>query len=362
MKAELAEQLIGTLMGWDRTIFQDRVRKLDALATLKFDEYGNFRPGVKFFESLAGWLDQFEAPEDRMVALDFVLTHLIFVSDAEMTHLIELVYPDHIEPVLQERVAKALGIPAFEVAKIQRSPEFKAAKRRSLLLGASDGTRLDRLRRSAPLLSHEQFLQASEPTRDLIKPMCDKLGKALPQLGLDVPATFAHIFLIDDFSGSGETLLREEGRAWKGKLSKLRTAVEQLRKSQELVAEDVAITVILYLASDQARNHLATELARWPGPQWEVRIVQPLPNTARVDLCCPDFAKLAESYYDEVLTDEHKGRAPLGYGSCSLPLILSHNTPNNSVSLLWAETPEAPGGLGRKALFPRYERHHRDRP
>ena len=45
-----------------------------------------------------------------------------------------------------------------------------------------------------------------------------------------------------------------------------------------------------------------------------------------------------------------------GYGGISLPLILAHNTPNNSVYLLWAEKP----GLKTKALFPRVSRHREE--
>jgi hypothetical protein len=26
-----------------------------------------------------------------------------------------------------------------------------------------------------------------------------------------------------------------------------------------------------------------------------------------------------------------------GYANCALPLVLEHNTPNNSISLLWAD-------------------------
>jgi hypothetical protein len=267
VKSELAEELLGVLMGWDRVAFAEKVRRLEAMATHKFDEYGNFRPGVKFFESLAAWLDQFEDPVDRATALDFVLDHLIFLSDAEMTHLIELVYPDHMEPVLLDSVAAATGISRFRVHELVTHDHFAALRRRSLVLGASDGARLDRLRRSAPFLSHEQFLQSSEPPSDLIEPMCGKLAEALAQLGLDVPARFAHVFLVDDFAGSGETLVRIKDGAVKGKLHKLGGALEGLRQ---------------------------------------------------------------------------------------LKLV--------TVSPLWGDTTDEPGGLGRRALFPRYERHHRDRP
>ena len=46
----------------------------------------------------------------------------------------------------------------------------------------------------------------------------------------------------------------------------------------------------------------------------------------------------------------------------ALPVVLHHNTPNNSISLLWADTTDREDGSKRHALFPRYERHHADRP
>ncbi len=361
MRSELAEELLDRLMGWDRAAFQEKVRQLEALATYKFDEYGNFRPGVKFFESLAAWLHQFDDPADRATALDFVLERLIFISDAEMTHLIELVYPDHMESVLRQRTASRLECSPYEVARVVGDDSFMALRRRSLVLGASDGARLDRLRRSAPFLSHEQFLQSSEPASDLVSGMCKKLGEALAKHGTSAPATFEHVFLVDDFAGSGVTLLRERNGAFEGKLIKLKAALERLHKDT-LVADDLDVTIILYVATEQARRNLESAIATGPLPDWELRIVQQLPGWVRVDDQDAAFAALCERYYDEVFTDEHKGRAPIGYAGGALPVVLSHNTPNNSVSLLWADSTDEPESLRRRALFPRYERHHRDRP
>lgn len=358
MKSELAEELLGKLMAWDRAAFLEKVRRLEALAAYKFDEYGNFRPGVKFFESLAAWLDQFDGEAERATALDFVLDRLVFISDAEMTHLIELVYPDHIDLVLRRRIAAETGTSPFSISHLVGLEAFAALRRRSLILGASDGARLDRLRRSAPFLSHEQFLQSSEPPVDLISPMRHKLADALAP---GDSASFAHIFLVDDFAGSGRTLLRFENDGFKGKLIKLHRAIDRLSQA-DLLADDLGVTVILYVATQQALEHLDDLLGRSELPRPEIRVVQTLPSWIRVDRADRALANLANRYYDEVLTDEHKGRAPLGYAACALPVVLSHNTPNNSVSLLWADTTGEESGLGRRALFPRYERHHRDRP
>jgi hypothetical protein len=359
MKSELAEELLDALMAWDRNAFQEKVRQLEALATYKFDEYGNFLPGVKFFESLAAWLHQFDQAE-RATALEFVLERLVFISDAEMTHLIELVYPDHIEAVLRARVAEQTGISKFEVSRLIGTDEFLALRRRSLILGASDGAQLGRLRRSSSALSHEQFLQTSEPAVEVVTRMRDDLVTALKKKELETSPTFAHVFFVDDFSGSGETMLRRGKEGLKGKLVKLQAALEALEEAG-LLASDWLVTVIIYVATDQAREHLGTLLTESELSVAEIRVAQTLPSSIRVVDSDAAFAALSERYYDEVLTDEIKGRVPLGYSECALPLVLAHNTPNNSVSLLWGDTTAEPESLSRRALFPRYERHHRER-
>jgi hypothetical protein len=359
VRSDLAEELLTALMGWPRGEFVDRVRELEALAAVKYDEYGNFRPGMRFLESLAAWLDQF-ADVERADALDFVRNHLVFVSDSEMSHLIDLVYPDHIEPVLRARVARDTGLASHEISAIVARPEFVRVRRESLILGASDGSRLDRLRRSAPNLSHEQFLQSSEPPADLVAPMRKKLAAALAA-GPDEEVRFRQVFLVDDFSGSGETLLRLDEGEYKGKLMKLERSLQHLVE-EGVLASDYEATIVLYLASEQARHHVESTMGPAGLPAWDLRVVQLIPLTSRVSVTSPVFAALAETYYDEAMTDDHKGRAALGYADCQLPLVLAHNTPNNSVSLLWADTTGEEGGLRRRALFPRYERHHKDRP
>ena len=65
---------------------------------------------------------------------------------------------------------------------------------------------------------------------------------------------------------------------------------------------------------------------------------------------------LVEKYYDPAIQDEHTsvgGTDDIKYGfaKCGLPVVLPHNTPNNSVALLWAEINQ------QRALFPRVQRH-----
>jgi hypothetical protein len=92
---------------------------------------------------------------------------------------------------------------------------------------------------------------------------------------------------------------------------------------------------------------------------WSVLIVHELNPSVRVQPGIGDpLEPILEKYYDTSLEDisTHVGGTDLKYGfsGCGLPIVLSHNAPNNSVYLLWAES----GKL--RALFPRVSRHRRE--
>jgi hypothetical protein len=75
-----------------------------------------------------------------------------------------------------------------------------------------------------------------------------------------------------------------------------------------------------------------------------------------------EFLKLADDYYDPVLENEHSAASGIkdmryGYKQCKLTVILEHNTPNNALSLLWAETPGKDGHHPMRPLFRRRSRH-----
>jgi hypothetical protein len=334
---------------------------MQMLASLKYDEYGGYGPGVKFAENLARWLNQFE-PDQREIAYGFVMSRLVFISDGEMAHLIDIAYPDLIDPYLLNRSAADIGLPTYKIAKIAEHPDYVSLRRRSLFLGLSDGARLDRLRRASHL-SHEQFGQDYEVHGDQAERFKTELEKALEAQHLPGDATFRQIFLVDDFSGSGRTLLRpdaDNAGKYKGKLVRFRERLDDL-KSNGIVSEDVAVAVLLYVASEQSVEHLTEMKSKVGLDDWTVAVVQKIGRHLRVDLTDPSMAELCKEYYDPSSADEHKSDAPIGYDDCALPLVLGHNTPNNSICLLWLET-DTIDGLGRKALFPRYERHHKDRP
>ena len=70
------------------------------------------------------------------------------------------------------------------------------------------------------------------------------------------------------------------------------------------------------------------------------------------------MTSIIETYYDPSAKDMHPewgGDVPYGYKECGLPLVLHHNTPNNSLFLLWAED-----SAKVRPLFPRISRHRRE--
>lgn len=360
MRTELAQRLLNEVMGWSTGEFQEYVPDLQSLAEVKYDEYGNYGPGGKFIENLAGWLYQFQ-PERRQVALDFVMNELVFISETEMGHLVSLVPSTIISPVLRGRVAETHGIAPHLIAEIERHRAFALLRRKSLVLGASDGARLDRLRRVSSL-SHEQFLQTPSPSLEQLRKLTNKLADA-PALGADGgSALFEHVFLVDDFSGSGTTLIREKksGDGYSGKIADMRQSLVD-GAEQGLVDEGVPGTVVLYCASEQALDQVRACLADVGLNNWDVRAVQVLPYGLKVTETHPAMEALCNDFFDETSIDDDKGRAPIGFADCALPLVLSHNAPNNSICLLWLDTRDRDGSNNLRALFPRYERHHPDR-
>jgi len=361
MRSDLAERLLEALMDWDIARFSTEVARLQMLASLKYDEYGGYTPGVKFAENLARWLEQFEMGE-RDVAYRFVMERLVFVSAIELSHLIDITYPDRLEQRLTAIAAGEAGLQKYQVAAVRRTPEFLTLRRRCLFLGLSDGARMDQLRRASKL-SHEQFSQDYTAADDQLERMVSELGKALNTQELSADASFRQVFLVDDFAGSGRTLIRpddENPGQWKGKLIRFRDRLTELQESR-MVSNPCAVGVVLYIASEQALDHVKESLGAAGLDDWTVDVIQVISKRVRVDVTDPEMSALCRVYYDPSTEDAHKKETPIGYDDCALPLVLSHNTPNNSICLLWAETSEETG-LGRRALFQRYERHHKDRP
>src|SRR4051794_8120460 len=110
MREALAESLLAEVMAWDNDDVARERPALQAMADYKYDEYEQYAAGSRFIERLARWLGRFDAGS-RAAAYQFVRDRLVFISRAEMRHLIGLAYPDHVRPRLIARAAADLGVP-----------------------------------------------------------------------------------------------------------------------------------------------------------------------------------------------------------------------------------------------------------
>lgn len=363
LRDELSGKLLDQLLSWSSQEQARWMADLRRLAAYKYDRYEGFAAGERFFESLAGWLGQFPDPDARRRLTSFVRSELVFVSRDEINHVIACAYPDFIRPMLIKRVGDETSTSRFRVHAITSSRAFRSLRRKTLYLGLSDGARLDRLRRSNPELSHEQFWLSPELGDLAISSMRTRLGEAITEQDLEDDPSFREVVFVDDFYGSGFSLLHPtDETGWGGKLARARDHVDTVlsKGPTALLAGDARITVVVYLASAQAKAYMSSILHQFDAT-WHLLVVQTLPDDLPVSGL--EMINLCEWFFDDALIDKHKpNRVPLGYQSAALPLILEHNTPNNSISLLWADTSAQANSKQRHALFPRYERHHQDRP
>ena len=369
MKDELAESLLARVMGWDQQTVTAERAVLQNMARYKYDEYQQFAPGRRFIESLALWLSQFPPGNARATAYEFVRLRLIYLSVAEMDQLVGLSFPTLIRPWLMDMAADATAIPHYRVRAIQASEAYRLLLRQTLFLGLSDGAHTGRFRRFNPFLSNEQVWHAYEISEDKAADFKKKLRKDLEELlgrePSDAECRYRNVVLLDDFTASGLSYLRndkEDGPT--GKILKIWRKLKDSSSefSQFVDQHSVQVLVVFYVAAAQGIDHLRTELpALLNLPADVLRVVHALPSSIRVT-SGDDRAFLALAaetrYFDAAADDEHGEVGGVskryGFADCRLPVILSHNAPNNSLYLLWAEA-----GHNVLGLFPRVSRHRR---
>ena len=369
MQRELAENLLARIMNWDDATKARERTRLELFAAYKYDQYQQFAPGRRFLESLALWLRQFKEGEERKVAYELVRNRLVFISNEEMNSLVDLAFPTIVRPILLHDAAKATEIPKFRIKAIAETKEYLCLQRQTLVLGLSDGARTDRFRRvNAGSISHEQVFHAYDVSEKKARDMATKLHQDLKGI-LDreptqAEARFRYVVLLDDFTASGLSYIRkdEEYGEWAGKIPKI---IEELSRDnglgQCIADENVRVLVVLYIGSEQAIEEINKLLSGIPFEKGDVELemVFELSHDSRLDPGNETalFELLNQNeYFDKIADDEHakvgNSSMRLGFADGRLPLVLSHNTPNNSVYVLWAED-----GHKVLGLFPRISRH-----
>ena len=367
MNEKPASKILKQTMGWKEKEITDNLADLQALSKYGYDEYQQFRPGMRFIESLASWLNQLPS-DKRNTAFQFIKKRLLYVTHDQMKQIISIVYQDYIIPILLKQVSREIKpqIPYWNVAQILASDEFKVLLRKCLFVGLSDGSQIDIFRRSNSAISHEQVYR----THEINSTRKDKIKDALSEcLNPKEPnARFRNIFLLDDFSGSGKTYLNEAQSSPHGMDGKIASFYASITDPNDPFSElvninDLRVWLVLYVATEYAKTRLQ-ELG--------TRLFSTIPFSVIVIHTIPDSIKYQEREdieFTKLIQDEKFGsgglandrhmqmgdtsRPYLGFDACALPLILNHNTPNNSLPILHRNDQS----IAFKGLFPRASRH-----
>lgn len=360
MKRELALRLLESILpGWEEGQLKALFDNLNTLAEYKYNHYEMYQPGRLFFENLYLWLKSF-SEADRNVALRFVQQQLIYISREEFQQLTQILYYDRIHQSQLDLVAEITGIPRFHIRKLMESPVLGKIERASLYVALSDGARIDYFRRQNLRINNEQVLTTYQPNIEKVQGLIGDLEKELKQEG----ARFRCLFLIDDFCASGKTVLREEMQA-DGKSKILKGVFAKIQNEGNLLKAlentDARIYFCPLVLTELAQRRLNDLIPKLPSPLNRTILLPAvvLPDSVRIKP--PSYsstenegiASLCMTYYQHEFGDSHTQNVMFGYEECGLPVVLHHNTPNNSIYLLWSRKLKAP-------LFVRYERHGRE--
>ena len=358
MNQDLGLRVLGQIMNWTDERARREFAWLRLMARLKYDGYRDFQAGMRFIESLVTWLQQFEQPRERETAYAFVRHTLVYIGPNEMQRLVEQFYPRTVRDRLVHMVATECSIQPYRVlSDTDARAAEKRLRRQTLFMGLSDGARIDTIRHTnSYLLGNEQFVQSTQIDTEKWK---DLLGNLREDLN-NPHARFRLVYLIDDFAGTGTSFLRfdEEKKKWKGKLLRFMDSVKSAYAAldgDKLFEDDWELCIHHYVASQAAADAIEDRFEEAKATDafpedWDQAmhtsfgIVLPRDLPINADSGChADFIELTQIYYDPIIRTKHTdiGRVThlgLGYGGCALPLVLEHNTPNNAVALLWAET------------------------
>jgi hypothetical protein len=363
MRQELALRVLSQIMNWDTEKVREEWRWLSVMSRLKYDSYRDFLAGARFIESLVHWLQQF-ASSDREAAYKFVRRHLAYFSEGELRHLVEQFYPETVCWHILSLIRDKHGLQKWEILRnAQAKADFERLRRSTLFLGLSDGARMDVLRRAnVGRIGNEQVVA----TYYIDQEKWDSLLSDLRKETGDPEARFTLLYLIDDFVGSGRTLLRKEETGWTGKLLKVWRNIEAYIQTH--FNKEWSLHIHHYIGTTQGRDHIDEQLTLLKQEGHEGFSQVPkltfgllLDSSAFQTNGFGAFDGLIERYYDPNVMTKHLeigGKdVKHGFAHCCLPVVLEHNTPNNSVGLLWAESKYPSGGHAMRPLFRRRERH-----
>ena len=176
--------------------------------------------------------------------------------------------------------------------------------------------------------------------------------------------------LIDDFTASGSSFIRKKkDGSFGGKLPTFFETIEKKQKFKDLFTEGFEIHLYFLIATNNSLNHIRALLEEYMAVHTNLKVdvdcVHLLGEDAKFtnhqEPAAKDMMAVIEKkcYVNEpALTDAYKESYPegnkdyhLGYKQCALTVVLNHNTPNNSLPIIWQ-----PGRDGADRLYPLFYR------
>lgn len=389
MNSNLASQLLSSVMGWDYVKLNTERPGLEFMGNMKYDAYDRFMPGTRFMSNLVQWLNQFDE-EDRQIAYKFVKDKLVFISSTQMNYLVNLLYDLKIKTILLKKATDYTSMPSYMLCNKRVQKQYEIEKRSSLIVGLSDGAHTDILRRNAGF-NNEQVLTNYYPDSKKLSDMLSALRNDDKLLGLEHPY-FRSIFLIDDFTASGKSFIRyqKDDDHYHGKLKKIIDELCAINDKEDSSITDseheeqtarhlsylldpsrseTYIYILFCMAANKAKENIRKSLNEYLNARgfnnvkYEIHVVQLLDDSLSQEIINnSDLIKVLRKpkYLHQNLKQDkaykvgNTTRPYLGFDECALPLVLSHNTPNNSLPILWQDSDN---DNQFKGLFPRISRH-----
>jgi arsenate reductase-like glutaredoxin family protein len=372
MNNELSSKLLTNVMQWDLEEVNNNMEDILFMSYMKYDGYGQYMPGSRFMPSFVKWLNEFEIDE-RRILFEFIKKRLIYISNEQMMYLVELIYSKFIKYQLIKKATEKRVDFKYRYSTLINDIAFKEIKRKALILGLSDGAHTDVLRRTGGF-SNEQVLTFYYPSESKIN---DMLGELKNEFTEEESPRFTSLYLIDDFTASGTSFIRKANGQFKGKLSKILNQfcdnVENRNNENESSIkklfgdERIDVHICFCIATETARKRINDILNQFVKEKhlenritWELDIVQLLNDDVKIneeeDSLLIHIIK-QKKYLDPTIVTNKSfqigkyEKAYLGFDEGALPLVLSHNTPNNSIPILWQLNEPCVG------LFPRINRH-----
>lgn len=379
MNDNLALDTISRLLEWDKTgSDREEFALLKLMSQFKYDNYEGYEPGCRFYTNLIGWLKQFDNLPDREIAYNFLKKHLIFFSRHDIIHLVHRLRPA-IHRTIAHSVAEEKGVAQWEVLSKEKVA-FDIQLRQTLFVGLSDGAKMDIFRRdNEGKISNEQTLLAYDVSIEKWRDLRKELNKDFTKNAWSDIPVFKHIFLIDDFTASGTTLINqdEETNEWKGKVKKFLNALisaraEMLSKFNEEILDEVChIHIHHYVGTAFSETEVKRRVAAYEAylsedgilhPKFEFKVTFGIVLDESIKITAkshPEFYALITKHYDKSVQTDTTKCVKYGYKQGSLPLVFEHNTPNNSVGIIWAETSEANVSKTSTPMTPLFRRRTR---